>query len=77
MISNRMFDEIQVTVIYSQAILVTVTSESATDKGLSFCKNWTGTFWTLSNSTDPDQTWQNMASDQALCCLLKLQEVMG
>ena len=36
------------------------------------CKTWTGT---LTNSTDPEQTPQNAASDQGLQWLLKLQEV--
>ena len=35
------------------------------------CKTWTGT---LANSADPDQTPQNVASDQCLHFLFKLQE---
>ena len=41
------------------------------------CTTCSGTFWTLANSADPDQTPQNAASDQVLHCLLKLQEVNG
>ena len=41
------------------------------------CKTWTETFGTLANSADPDQMLQNVASDQDLHCLLKLQEVKG
>ena len=54
--------EIQVTVIYSRAILVAVTSECSVKRFI--CKTWTGT---LANSADPDQT---------LHCLPKLQEVV-
>ena len=39
-----------------------------------YCKTWTGTLGTLANSADPDQMLQNVASDQGLHCLLKLQE---
>ena len=62
--------EIQVTVIYSRAILVAVTSERHVKRVI--CKTWTGT---LANSADRDQTPQNAASGQGLLCLLKLQEV--
>ena len=41
------------------------------------CKTWTGTFWTLANSADPDQMPQNTASDQGLHYLLKLQAIKG
>ena len=41
------------------------------------CKTWTGTFGTLANSADQDQTQQNAASDQSLHWLLKLQEDEG
>ena len=63
-----MLDEIHVTVIYSCAILVAVTSECS----VVICKTWTGT---LANSADPDEMSQNSASDQSLHCLFKLQEV--
>ena len=43
-------DEIQVTVIYSHAILVAVTSECSVKRVI--FKTWTGT---LPNSADPDQ----------------------
>ena len=56
-------DEIQVTVIYSCAILIAV-----------ICKTLTGT---LANIANPDQTPQNAASDQGLHCLLILKEVKG
>ena len=62
--------EIQVTVIYCCAILVTVTSECHAKRVL--CKTLTGT---LANSADPNQTPQSAASDQGLHCLLILQEV--
>ena len=65
-------DQCQATVIYSRAILVTVTSESSVKRVI--CKTWTGT---LANSADPDQTPQNAASGQGLHCLLKLQKVKG
>ena len=39
------------------------------------CKTWTVQLWTLANSTAQDQMLQNVASDQVLHCLLKLQEV--
>ena len=57
-------------VIYSRAILIAVASECSVKRV--FCKAWTGT---LANSADPDQRPQNGASDQGLCCLLKLQDV--
>ena len=38
------------------------------------CKTRTGTFETLANSADLDQTLQNAASDQGLHNLLKLEE---
>ena len=60
--------EIQVTVIYSHAILVTVTSGCGVKRVI--CG-------TLADSADPDQTQQIVASDQSLHCLLKLQEVKG
>ena len=59
-------NESQVTVIYSRAILVTVTPECRV-KGV-ICKTWTGTF---SNSADPDQEPQNVVSDQVLHCVIK------
>ena len=68
--TNRALYEIQLTVIYSRAILVAVTSECRVKRVI--CKTWTGT---LANSVDPDQMPQNAASDQGLHCLLKLQEV--
>ena len=55
-------------VIYSHAILVTVTLECRVKL---ICKTWTGT---LANSTVLDQMPKNAASDQGLHCLLKLQE---
>ena len=61
---------IQVTVIYSRAVIVSVTSGCRVK--MVICKTWT---WTLANSADLDQTPQNAASDQSLHCLLKLQEV--
>ena len=64
--------ETQVTVIYSRASLVAVTSAWRVKRVI--CKTWTGT---RANSADPDQTPQNAASDQDLHCLLKLQEVEG
>ena len=70
MYSNRALDEIQITLIYSRAILVAVTSVCNV-KGV-LCKTWTGT---LANSADPDQMQQNAASNQGLYCLLKLLEV--
>ena len=66
-----MLDEIQVTVLYSHAILV-ITSECSVKKFM--CKTWTRT---LANSADPDQMPQNAASNQGLHFLLKLQEVKG
>ena len=62
--------EIQVTVIYSRAILVAVTSECRVKRVI--CKTW---IETLANSADPDQTPCSAASDLGLHCLLKLQEV--
>ena len=62
---------IQVTVIYSRAVVVTVTSECRVMRVI--CKTWIGT---LANSADKDQTAQNAASDQDLNCLLKLQEIL-
>ena len=70
MYSNRALDEIQITLIYSRAILVAVTSECSV-KGV-VCKTWTGT---LADSADPDQMQQNATSNQDLYCLLKLLEV--
>ena len=61
--SNRVVDEIQVRIIYSCAILVTVKSE--------WVKTWTGT---LANSADLDQTQRSAVSDQGLHCLLPIQE---
>ena len=69
---NRMLYEIQVTVIYSRTIPITVTSECSVKTVI--CITWTET---LANSADPDQTPQNTASDQGLHRLLKLQEVKG
>ena len=57
-------------IIYSRAVLVSVTSECSVTRII--CKIQTGT---LANSADPDQMPQNVASDQDLHCLLKLQEV--
>ena len=54
----------------SRAILVTVTSVCRVKEVI--CKTWTGT---LANSSVPDQTSQNAASDQGLQCLLKLQDL--
>ena len=67
MLSNCVLDKIPVMVIYSHAILVAVMSEWNIKRVI--CKTWT-----LANSTDPDQMPQNVASDQGLHCLLKLQE---
>ena len=58
--------------IYSHTSLVAVISECRVKRVI--CKTWTGT---LANSADPDQMPQNVASDQGLHCLLKLQEVKG
>ena len=58
--------EIRVTVIYSRAILVAVTSESRVNRVIS--KTLTGL---LADSVDPDQTPQNAAFDQGLYCLFK------
>ena len=62
--------EIQVTVIYSRAILVT----EATDRRVKrvICKTWTRT---LANSAEPVQMPQDAAFDRGLHFLLKLQEV--
>ena len=62
--------EIQVTVIYSRAILVTVMSEYQVKRVI--CKTWTGT---LANSADSDQTPLNAAFNQGQQYVLKLQEV--
>ena len=62
--------KIQLTVIYSHVILVTVTSGCHVKRVI--CKTWTGT---LANSADPDQMLQNAASDQGLHCLLKFLRV--
>ena len=64
--------KIQVTALYSRAILVAVTSECSEKRVIG--KTWTGT---IAYSADPDQTPQNAASDQGLDCLLKLKEVKG
>ena len=57
--------KIKVTVTYSHAVLVTVTSKCHVKRVI--CKTCT---WTLANSADPDQMPQNVASDQGLhCCL--------
>ena len=63
------FYEIHVTVIYSHAIFLAVTSECPVTRVI--CKTWSGT---LANSADADQALQNRVSDQGLHCLLKLQE---
>ena len=63
--------EIQVTVIYSCAILVTVTECRA--KRVNY-KTWTETF---ANSAGPDKTPQNAASDQGLRCMFTLKEIKG
>ena len=65
--------KIQVAVIYTCALLVTVTSVCRKNRVI--CKTGTGTFGTFANSADPDQMPQNAASDQGLHCLLELQEV--
>ena len=58
--------EIQVMVINSRAIFVTVTSECREEKII--CKTLTGTF---ANSAYPDQTPLKVASDQGLhLCLI-------
>ena len=41
------------------------------------CKTWAGTFGTLANSADQEQTPQKTASDQCLHYLLKMLEVKG
>ena len=68
-------DETQVTIIYSRAILVAVTSEWCWQRAI--CKTWNETFGTLANSAYPDQTPQNVASDQDVHSLLILQKVKG
>ena len=68
MLSNRALDEIQVTFIYSRAILVAVTSECSVKRVI--CKTRTGT---LSISADPDQKLRNASFD--LQYLHKLIEV--
>ena len=60
------------TVINSGASLVAVTSECLVKRVI--FKTWTGT---LTNSADPDQMLQNVAFDQILRCLFKLQEDKG
>ena len=55
------FYEIQVTVIYSRAILVAVTSEARVKRVV--CKTWTGT---LANSAVPDHTPQNAAAERGI-----------
>ena len=68
--------EIQVTVIDNSDILVAVTSECCVKRVI--YKIWTGfSAGTLANSADPGQTPQNVASDQGLQCLLKLQNVLS
>ena len=61
--SNCAFVRNQVTFIYSRAIFVALMSESSVKRII--CKTSTGT---LANSADPDQTKQNVASDQGLHC---------
>ena len=63
---------LQVLVINSCAILVTVMSECCVQRV--FCKTWTGI---LAHSKDLDQMLHSAASDQGLHCLLQLQEVKG
>ena len=70
--SNLPSYKIQVTVIHSRAILAAVTLECRVKRVM--CKTWTRTF---ANCVDPDQMPWNVASDQGLHCLLKLQEVKG
>ena len=62
--------KIQIMVIYSQAILVAVMSGCSEKRVI--CKTSTGT---LANTVDPDQKLQNLASEQDLHCLIKLQGV--
>ena len=72
--SNHAAEKIQKVVIYSHAILVTVTSECYVKRVI--CKTWTGlSAGTLANCADPDLTQQNAAFDRDLHCLPKLQEV--
>ena len=63
---------IQATVIYTCTVLVTVTLVWRVKRVI--CKTWTET---LVNNTNPDLKLLNVASDQGLHCLLKLQEVKG
>ena len=63
-----MLEKIEVTVIYSSSILVAVMSEFKVKRVVS--RTWTGA---LANIADPDQMPQNVASDQGLHCLVKLQ----
>ena len=56
--------------VKNRTTTIAVTSECRGKKVI--CNTWTGT---LTNSADPDQTPQNAASDQGLCCLLTSQEV--
>ena len=72
-VMNCALDEIQVTGIYSRAILAAVTSECCCYRVI--YKTWTGTFGVLENSADPDQTPQMAVSDQILHCLLKLHDL--
>ena len=65
-----MLDQIQVTVIYNRTIFVSVTLECRVKTVIS--KTWTEA---SINSADPDHILQNVASDQGLHCLHKLQEV--
>ena len=62
--------EIQVTVIYSRAILVTEAADRRVKRVI--CKTWTRT---LANSAEPVQMPQDAAFDRNLHFLLKLQEV--
>ena len=65
-----------VTLIYSRAILVPVSSECCVMRII--CKTWTGySAGTSANSADPNQTPQYAAPDQGLHCLLTLQKVKG
>ena len=59
-------------VIYCSAVLVAVTLRCRVKRVI--CKTWPGT---LANSADPARRHRNAVSDQALHCLLKLQEVKG
>ena len=64
--------EIQVTVIYSRASLVAVTTECRVKSNI--CKTWTGK---LAKSVDPDPTSGSTVSDHGLHCLLKSLDVKG